>query len=158
MCVYCLYLLRMHIYKKYKILYSAAWSVMNPLHFVLYFCIKYDPKHHQIFTQDSHILQTYVNLCFQYLVWLHFAAITADKADQPCTTSDRNYSPFLSTKPLVMFMGFLLLTPCFRSLQNISVGLWIRHWLGHSKALPLIQRVLMLECSVSFSINITLLI
>ncbi len=136
------------------VLLEMLWT----LYIFLYFCIKYDPKHHQIFTQDSHILQTYVNLCFQYLVWLHFAAITADKADQPCTTSDRNYSPFLSTKPLVMFMGFLLLTPCFRSLQNISVGLWIRHWLGHSKALPLIQRVLMLECSVSFSINITLLI
>ncbi len=130
--VYCVYLLRMHVLK--NMIYNTAWNFTIFFYNFLYFCIEYDPIHHQIFTQDSHILQKYVNVCFQYLVWLHFAAVTAGKADQSCTTSCRNFSSFLSTKPLVMWF---LKTPCFRSFHNNSVGLWFRHWLGRSKTLPL---------------------
>ncbi len=129
--VYCVYLLRMHVLKNmiYILLEILQFS------FTTFYISALNMTQYIIrFSHKIHILQKYVNVCFQYLVWLHFAAVTAGKADQSCTTSCRNFSSFLSTKPLVMWF---LKTPCFRSFHNNSVGLWFRHWLGRSKTLPL---------------------
>ncbi len=89
------------------------------------------------------VLQKYVTLCFQYLVWPPFAGVTEGKflvnADQSCTITCRSFSPFLSEEPLQLcdVGGFPPMNCLLRSFHNIWIGLRSGLWLSHSKTLTL---------------------
>ncbi len=89
------------------------------------------------------VLQKYVNLCFQYLVWPLLLQQLKVKllvnADQSFTITCRSFRPFLSAEPLKLceIGGFPPMHCLLESFHNILIGLRSGLWLSYSKTLTL---------------------